>query len=107
MIPFNFLWQSISFFLLTLGLELLPSHKLASFTIKEWWSRIKIFHRGTSSYLEPFLKPSTEAVAFNLDEDIDVKSERNRVLSGSIDNAIIYLHNLRKVIIILHKIIFF
>ncbi|KAG7961902.1 hypothetical protein I3843_09G039100 [Carya illinoinensis] len=90
--------ESISFFLLTLGLELLPSHKLAPFTIKEWWSRIKSFHRGTSSsYLEPLLKPSTEAVALDLDEDMDVKSERNRVLSGSIDNAIIYLHNLRKV----------
>ncbi|KAJ6363443.1 hypothetical protein OIU78_003587 [Salix suchowensis] len=35
--------------------------------------------------------------ALNFDEDIDVQTERNRVLAGSIDNAIIYLRKLRKV----------
>ncbi|KAK7843984.1 abc transporter a family member 1 [Quercus suber] len=89
--------ESIGFFLLTLGLELLPSHKLTPVTIKEWWRSIKILQRGTSSYLEPLLKPSSETVALDPDEDIDVKTERNRVLSGSIDNAIIYLRNLQKV----------
>ncbi|XP_050245854.1 ABC transporter A family member 1 isoform X2 [Quercus robur] len=89
--------ESIGFFLLTLGLELLPSHNLTPVTIKEWWRSIKIPQRGTSSYLEPLLKPSSETVALDPDEDIDVKTERNRVLSGSIDNAIIYLRNLQKV----------
>ncbi|KAK9987447.1 hypothetical protein SO802_032398 [Lithocarpus litseifolius] len=89
--------ESIGFFLLTLGLELLPSNKLTLVTIKEWWRSIKILQRGTSSYLEPLLKPSSETVALDPDEDIDVKTERNRVLSGSIDNAIIYLRNLQKV----------
>lgn len=59
---------------------------------------------GTSSYLEPLLKPSAETVALDLDEDRDVKTERHRVLSGSIDNAIIYLRNLQKVSLGLHKI---
>ncbi|XP_059428864.1 ABC transporter A family member 1 isoform X1 [Corylus avellana] len=88
--------ESIIYFLLTLGLELWPSHKLNPVRIKEWWSK-KGLQPGTSSYLEPLLKPSSEAVALDLDEDIDVKTERNRVLSGSIDNAIIYLRNLQKV----------
>ncbi|XP_075638014.1 ABC transporter A family member 1 isoform X1 [Castanea sativa] len=89
--------ESIGFFLLTLGLELFPSHKLTHVTIREWWRSIKILQRSTSSYLEPLLKPSSETVALDPDEDIDVKTERNRVLSGSIDNAIIYLRNLQKV----------
>ena len=45
------------------------------------------------------MKPSSETAALDLDEDIDVKTERSRVLSGSIDNAIIYLHNLQKVLL--------
>lgn len=102
-IRFSLLWQSIIYFLLTLGLELWPSHKLNPVRIKEWWSK-KGLQPGTSSYLEPLLKPSSEAVALDLDEDIDVKTERNRVLSGSIDNAIIYLRNLQKVSLALHKI---
>ncbi|PON86894.1 ABC transporter A, ABCA [Trema orientale] len=82
--------ESICYFLLTLGLEILPSYK-------EWWS-IRSFQRdGSSPYLEPLLRSSTETVALDFDEDIDVKTERNRVLSGSIENAIIYLRNLRKV----------
>ncbi|KAB1222272.1 ABC transporter A family member 1 [Morella rubra] len=90
--------ESIIFFLLTLALELLPSHKLTSFTIKEWWRSVTSLKHGTSSsYLEPLLNPSTETLALDLDEDIDVKTERNRVLSGTIDKAIIYLRNLRKV----------
>lgn len=59
---------------------------------------------GMSSNLEPLLKPSAETVALDLDEDRDVKTERHRVLSGSIDNAIIYLRNLQKVSLGLHKI---
>lgn len=59
---------------------------------------------GPSSYLEPLLKPSSKTVALDLDEDIDVKIERHRVLSGSIHNAIIYLRNLQKVSLALNKI---
>ncbi|KAM6568335.1 hypothetical protein CsatB_016320 [Cannabis sativa] len=81
--------ESICYFLLTLGLELLPSYK-------EWWS-IKSFRRDGSPHLEPLLGSSAEKVALDFDEDSDVAMERNRVLSGSIENAIIYLRNLRKV----------
>lgn len=62
--------------------------------IKKWWGKINIFPNNIS-YLEPLLEPSPET--FVTDEDVDVKTERNRVLSGSVDNAIIYLRNLRKV----------
>ncbi|XP_024027117.1 ABC transporter A family member 1 [Morus notabilis] len=88
--------ECICYFLLTLGLEIFPSHKLSLATLKEW--SLKIFHwGGSSSYLEPLLGSPSEAVALDFDEDIDVRTERNRVLSGSVENAIIYLHNLRKV----------
>ncbi|KAH9648601.1 ABC transporter A family member 1 [Citrus sinensis] len=90
--------ESICYFLLTLGLELLPSHKWTLMTIKEWWKGTR--HRlcnTPSSYLEPLLQSSSESDTLDLNEDIDVQVERNRVLSGSVDNAIIYLRNLRKV----------
>ncbi|CAB4317029.1 unnamed protein product [Prunus armeniaca] len=89
--------ESIFYFLLTLGLEHLPYKKLTLATLKEWWKSIKSTRQGSSSYLEPLLKSSSEVITHELDEDIDVKTERTRVLSGSIDNAIIYLRNLWKV----------
>lgn len=70
--------------------------------IKKWWGEINIFPRN-STYLEPLLEPP-ETFVTDLNEDVDVKTERSRVLSGSVDNAIIYLRNLRKV---LPRIIFF
>ncbi|XP_027928069.1 ABC transporter A family member 1 isoform X2 [Vigna unguiculata] len=88
--------ESFSYFLLTLALEILPSIKLTSFMIKKWWEKINIF-RHDSPYSEPLLESSSETVVTDFDEDVDVKTERNRVLSGSLDNSIIYLRNLRKV----------
>jgi hypothetical protein len=64
--------------------------------MKKWWRKINIFPRNTT-YLEPLLEPSPETIFMDLNEDVDVKTERSRVLYGSIDNAIIYLRNLRKV----------
>ncbi|CAI8613948.1 unnamed protein product [Vicia faba] len=87
--------ESVVYFLLTLGLEIFPSLKLTPFMIKKWWGDINMFPHN-STYLEPLLEPP-ETVITDLNEDVDVKTERNRVLSGSIDNAIIYLRNLRKV----------
>ena len=89
-----FLWQAICYFLLTLGLELLPTCKLTPVRLMKWWRR-KNF-QGDASVLEPFLKSSSESAVL-LDEDIDVRTERHRVLSGSIDNIIIFLRNLWKV----------
>ncbi|XP_031740232.1 ABC transporter A family member 1 isoform X2 [Cucumis sativus] len=95
--------QFLCYFLLTLGLELLPLHKLTAITVKEWWMKCwrnnltNLKSETSSPSLEPFLAPSSEHVIPDFDLDVDVAAERNRVLSGSIDNAIIYLSNLRKV----------
>jgi ATP-binding cassette subfamily A (ABC1) protein 3 len=96
LIQFSHLWQSIGYFLLTLGWELLPFHKLTPVGIKQYWRSIMNLQHDTHD-LEPLLKSPSETVDLNFDEDIDVQTERNRVLAGSIDNAIIYLRNLRKV----------
>ncbi|KAI9080732.1 hypothetical protein K1719_037245 [Acacia pycnantha] len=87
--------ESIGYFVLTLGIEVFPSLKLTLFMIKKWWENI--IPRNTPPYLEKLLEPSLETVDMDFDEDVDVKTERNRVLSGSLDNSIIYLRNLRKV----------
>ncbi|KAA0056173.1 ABC transporter A family member 1 isoform X7 [Cucumis melo var. makuwa] len=94
--------QFLCYFLLTLGLELLPLHKLTAITVKEWWMKcwrnnlINLKAETSSPSLEPFLASSSNYVIPDFDLDVDVAAERNRVLSGSIDNAIIYLSNLRK-----------
>ncbi|XP_043815842.1 ABC transporter A family member 1 isoform X2 [Manihot esculenta] len=89
--------ESIIYFLLTIGLELLPSHKLTPVTIKQCWRNFTNFWHGSSGFSEPLLKFPSETVAVDFDEDIDVQTERNKVLSGSVDNAILYLRNLQKV----------
>lgn len=94
-------FESIFFFLFTLGLEVLPPHKLTPITIDFCWRRIKslccVNSGNTNDVLAPLLDSSSDVVAVDLDEDIDVKAERNRVVSGAADRAIIYLRNLRKV----------
>ncbi|KAI3949646.1 hypothetical protein MKW92_026942 [Papaver armeniacum] len=90
--------ESIVFFLLTIGLEVVPSHKLASITMRDWWRRFKQFRSNPSnSSYEPLLNSSSDTPAHDNERDIDVQAERDRVLSGSVDKAIIYLRNLRKV----------
>ncbi|KAK6289772.1 hypothetical protein POUND7_001313 [Theobroma cacao] len=86
--------EGICYFLLTLGLELLPTCNLTPIRLMKWWRRKNL--PGDTSVLEPLLKSSFET-AIHLDEDTDVRTERHRVLSGSIDNSIIFLRNLRKV----------
>lgn len=87
------------YFAVALGLEVLPIHKLNFAVITEWWGKLK---RNTyiksSTYSEPLLK-SSQTVPVDVDEDIDVQTERKRILSGSTGNALLYLHNLRKVTI--------
>ncbi|XP_048142031.1 LOW QUALITY PROTEIN: ABC transporter A family member 1 [Rhodamnia argentea] len=90
--------ESIVYFALTLGLEQFPSHKLTLAAVKESWQKIMKNHSDNSaSYSEPLLKSSSKSGSLDYDEDSDVLMERKRVLSGSIDNAIIYLRDLRKV----------
>lgn len=90
--------EGVIYFLLTIGLEFFHPHQLTSFSISEF---LRSFRRTSptisDAYSEPLLRSSTESAATDLDEDIDVQTERNRVLSGPIDKAIIYLRNLRKV----------
>ncbi|KAL2535052.1 ABC transporter A family member 1 [Abeliophyllum distichum] len=89
--------EGIVYFILTLGLELLPPHKINFATACELWTSSKKLILATSgSSSEPLLASSLEDVALD-HEDRDVQAERNRVLSGSGGNALIYLHNLRKV----------
>ncbi|XP_057535190.1 ABC transporter A family member 1 isoform X2 [Amaranthus tricolor] len=90
-------FESIFYFLLTLGLEVLPPHKISAITIDCCWRRIKsLRYMNSNNMLEPLLG-SSDSAAVDIDEDIDVKEERDRVLSGAADRAIIYLRNLRKV----------
>ncbi|XP_010554823.1 PREDICTED: ABC transporter A family member 1 [Tarenaya hassleriana] len=91
--------ESIFYFLVTLGLELLPVQKIMSISISDWWQNSKVLKHsaGGSGHLEPLLKDSPDGVLLDIEDDVDVQNERARVLSGSTDNAICYLRNLRKV----------
>ncbi|KAE9465926.1 hypothetical protein C3L33_02162, partial [Rhododendron williamsianum] len=90
--------EGIVYYLITLGLELVPPNKVSVLAIEKFWKSIKtLYPRTSSSYKEPLLESSSKYVDLDLDDDVDVRAERSRVLSGSIDNAIIYLRNLRKV----------
>ncbi|XP_060186206.1 ABC transporter A family member 1 isoform X3 [Lycium barbarum] len=90
--------EAIVYFLLTLGLEFLPQQKRSLSRFHEWWKNLGKSRRTTSfGSSEPLLRASSGDATSELDEDVDVKAERDRVLSGSTDNAVIYLRNLRKV----------
>lgn len=90
--------ESILYFLLALGFEVLPPHKMLPVMIDHCWRRIKGFCLGnTSDVSEPLLGSSSDAVSLDLVEDVDVKAECDRVLSGAAERAIIYLRNLCKV----------
>ncbi|KAF6155278.1 hypothetical protein GIB67_019804 [Kingdonia uniflora] len=92
--------ESVIYFILAIGLEFLPSHKLASLTIKEWWCSTprQLQSVATKGHLEPLLESSSSVnLSIDVDKDIDVEAERHRVLSGSVENALICLHSLRKV----------
>lgn len=98
---FSLCTQSVIFLLFTIALELLPAPKLNLKMVEGWWRRFRLFHRGFSDgSLDPLLR-SSDSYASDENEDIDVQAERYRVLSGSAHSSIIYLRNLRKVIIII------
>ncbi|XP_048432417.1 ABC transporter A family member 1 isoform X3 [Pyrus x bretschneideri] len=69
--------ESVCYFLLTLGLELLLSNKWTLATLKECWNSIRSIEHGTPSYLESLLKISSDVVTLDLDEDIDDKDRKN------------------------------
>lgn len=89
--------EGIIYFVLTLGLELLLPLKINLPTASELCTSVKkMFDTTSDSSLQPLLK-SSSGDANDLEEDMDVQTERNRVLSDSVGRAIIYLRNLRKV----------
>lgn len=91
------IWQSILYFLCVIAFEYFPMNKL---DMSRWVGNCGVFARRFSdSTLEPLLNP-TRGPDFDADEDVDVKTERDRVLSGASKDAIIYLHNLHKVSIL-------
>ncbi|KAF5176169.1 Abc transporter a family member, partial [Thalictrum thalictroides] len=90
--------ESIIYFLITIGIEHMPSHRLNVNTIKEWFCSFgHLEHIASESFSEPLLRTSAGTLSIDVDNDIDVQAERHRVLSGSADKSIIYLRNLRKV----------
>lgn len=71
--------------------------------MKEWWSRTKIYCNDTSQgTLEPLLGSYNDSSVSITNEDVDVVAERDKVLSGGTDNAIIHLRNLHKVFVTAH-----
>lgn len=92
--------QGIIYFIITLGLEIVPPQKITLDAIHECGRSIKkFFPKSSSDCTEPLLEPSSKYVALGVDDDTDVLAERNRVLTGSADKAFIYLRNLRKVLL--------
>lgn len=89
--------ESVFFFFLTIGIEYFPLHKLNFYSMREWFSLHQPQYITSKSYSEPLLRSSSGSLPNEVDKDIDVEAERQRVLSGSAHNSIIYLHNLRKV----------
>uniref|UniRef100_A0A1D1XQT2 ABC transporter A family member 1 n=1 Tax=Anthurium amnicola TaxID=1678845 RepID=A0A1D1XQT2_9ARAE len=89
--------ESVVYFLLTIGLEFTPSCGLNSAKIKEWWQNFQRNYHSISQTLREPLVDLSQSRIFIAGEDVDVQAERERVLSGFADNAIIYLRNLRKV----------
>lgn len=100
--------QSIAFFLITIGIESFPAHKWNVYTTKEWWSSTKTYYNETSQGpLEPLLGSYNDSSVSIIDEDVDVVAERDKVLSGATDNAIIHLRNLHKVLVTTQKFALF
>lgn len=80
----------------------MPYEKPRLTTFKDWWHRFASLKNGkTDSHLQPLLGSQDETSVTIDDEDEDVRAERNKILAGSANNAIIYLHNMRKVPLIL------
>ncbi|KAK4485446.1 hypothetical protein RD792_008087, partial [Penstemon davidsonii] len=89
--------EGMIYFVLTLVLEVLLPHKINFAIVSNLWTSVKnMISSNSSNFLEPLLK-SYSGDMHDVEDDIDVQTERNRVLSGAVGSAIIYLRNLRKV----------
>ncbi|CAA0837437.1 ABC transporter A family member 1 [Striga hermonthica] len=89
--------EGMIYFLVTLALEFLLPYKINFARFFNFWRSEckKLYHPLSSSSLEPLI--STSSRNADLEEDIDVQAERDRVISGGVGSAILYLNNLRKV----------
>ncbi|XP_051151534.1 ABC transporter A family member 1 isoform X2 [Andrographis paniculata] len=88
--------EGLLYFVLTLVLEVLLPLKINFVAASDLWTRARKLCSPSCSSLEPLLQ-SSSVENCDLEEDIDVQTERNWVLSGRVAKAIIYLRNLRKV----------
>lgn len=74
--------------MITILLELFPYEKPILSTFNDWWKHCISATRE---------RDDSTSVSI-IDEDEDVKAERQKILGGYIDNAMLYLCNLRKVL---------
>ncbi|PKU66060.1 ABC transporter A family member 1 [Dendrobium catenatum] len=90
--------EIIVYFLLTISLEYIPHYKIKFTASRVWWYVLHYVKYDTSqSCSEPLLGSFGDSLIFITDEDEDVTAERQRVLNGVGEDAIICLRNLRKV----------
>ncbi|KAK8955097.1 ABC transporter A family member 1 [Platanthera zijinensis] len=90
--------EIVVYFVLTLSLEFTLHHKIKLTISRVWWNLFRhVKYDMSQSYSEPLLGSFGESSMFMTDEDADVTAERQRILNGLGDNAIICLQNLRKV----------
>ncbi|KAJ3669241.1 hypothetical protein LUZ60_011191 [Juncus effusus] len=91
--------EAVLFFLLTLILELFPLKKPNFKLLKQGLLNLTASRSSKSKeYTEPLLASTTGAsIDVETGEDEDVKTERQKILNGHVDNSMIFLRNLRKV----------
>lgn len=90
--------EIVLYFLITISLEYIPHYKIKLTTSTVLRHLLRYVKYDTAqSYSEPLLGSFGDSSMSITDEDVDVKAERQRILSGLGDNAIICLRNLRKV----------
>lgn len=95
----NLLIQIVVYFLLAISLEYIPHYKI-KLTRRVWWPLLHYVKYDTfQSYSEPLLESFGDSSMLITDEDVDVTAERQRILSGLGDDAIIILRNMRKVLV--------
>ncbi|KAG0464676.1 hypothetical protein HPP92_018840 [Vanilla planifolia] len=91
------IWKSAVYFLLTIAVEYIPRPKINLIAGPNWSSFGFANHKKTQTCSQPLLGSLGDSSMVIADEDVDVTAERHRTLNNLVDNAIVCLHNLRKV----------
>ncbi|KAG0464673.1 hypothetical protein HPP92_018837 [Vanilla planifolia] len=89
--------ESAVYFLLTIAVEYIPRPKINLIAGPNWSSFGFANHKKTQTCSQPLLGSLGDSSMVIADEDVDVTAERHRTLNNLVDNAIVCLHNLRKV----------